>query len=105
MAFSALGIVFGDIGTSPLYTFKTVLAYNNIINPFVILGSLSLILWTLLIVTSLKYVNVALRIDNNGEGGILALMTLLSIKVKPKPIIITMPIQSLKFNQLLNPTS
>src|SRR3974377_2406680 len=72
-----LGVVFGDIGTSPLYTFKTVIAVTGRSEPAAILGSLSLILWTLIIVTSLKYVTIALRVDNNGEGGILALMALL----------------------------
>src|SRR3974377_2035225 len=75
-----LGVVFGDIGTSPLYTFKTVMAVTGRTEPAAILGSLSLILWTLIIVTSLKYVTIALRVDNNGEGGILALMALLRRK-------------------------
>jgi KUP system potassium uptake protein len=76
---AALGVVFGDIGTSPLYTLKTVLDVTGGSHPepAVILGALSLILWTLIIVTSLKYVAIALRVDNDGEGGILALMALL----------------------------
>jgi KUP system potassium uptake protein len=75
----ALGVVFGDIGTSPLYALKTVLDVTGGTHsePAAILGALSLILWTLIIVTSLKYVTIALRIDNGGEGGILALMALL----------------------------
>ena len=77
LSLAALGVVFGDIGTSPLYTFKTVMAATGRSEPAAILGSLSLILWTLIIVTSLKYVTIALRVDNNGEGGILALMALL----------------------------
>jgi hypothetical protein len=78
---SALGIVFGDIGTSPLYTLKTVLALTGgTPTPDVVLGALSLILWTLIIVTSVKYVTIAMSIDNDGEGGILALMSLLGIK-------------------------
>ena len=77
LSLAALGVVFGDIGTSPLYTFKTVLDVTGHSEPAVILGALSLILWTLIIVTSLKYVAIALRMDNNGEGGILALMALL----------------------------
>src|SRR3974390_1350359 len=78
LSLAALGVVFGDIGTSPLYTFKTVLDVTGGAHsePAAILGALSLILWTLIIVTSLKYVTVALRIDNEGEGGILALMGL-----------------------------
>ena len=77
LSLAALGVVFGDIGTSPLYTFKTVMAVTGRSEPAAILGSLSLILWTLIIVTSVKYVTIALRVDNNGEGGILALMALL----------------------------
>ncbi len=79
LSLAALGVVFGDIGTSPLYTFKTVLDVTGGARsaPAAILGSLSLILWTLIIVTSLKYVTVALRMDNCNEGGILALMALL----------------------------
>ena len=78
LSMAALGVVFGDIGTSPLYTLKTVLDVTGTHpEPAAILGTLSLILWTLIIVTSLKYVTIALRMDNGGEGGILALMALL----------------------------
>jgi len=79
LSLAALGVVFGDIGTSPLYTLKTVLDVTGGAHsePAAILGALSLILWTLIIVTSLKYVTIALRVDNGGEGGILALMALL----------------------------
>jgi KUP system potassium uptake protein len=82
LSLAALGVVFGDIGTSPLYTFKTVLDVTGGAHPepAAILGALSLILWTLIIVTSLKYVTIALRVDNEGEGGILALMALLRRK-------------------------
>src|SRR6516162_2392632 len=79
LSLAALGVVFGDIGTSPLYTLKTVLDVSGRSHPepAAILGALSLILWTLIIVTSLKYVSIALRLDNGGDGGILALMALL----------------------------
>jgi KUP system potassium uptake protein len=88
MGLSALGIVFGDIGTSPLYTLKAVLNMTGgTPAPDVILGTLSLILWTLIIVTSVKYVGIAMRIDNDGEGGILALMSLLAIKKHQRPTI------------------
>jgi len=82
LSLAALGVVFGDIGTSPLYTLKTVLDVTGGAHsePAAILGALSLILWTLIIVTSLKYVTIALRVDNGGEGGILALMALLRRK-------------------------
>lgn len=88
---SALGVVFGDIGTSPLYTLKTVLALTGA-HPDreVTLGALSLIIWTLIMVTSIKYVSLAMRIDNDGEGGILALMSLLGIKLKPRPVIVAL---------------
>jgi len=62
LSLAALGVVFGDIGTSPLYTLKTVLDVTGSAQPAAILGSLSLILWTLIIVTSLKYVTLALRV-------------------------------------------
>jgi KUP system potassium uptake protein len=89
MGLSALGIVFGDIGTSPLYTLKAVLNMTGgTPAPDVILGTLSLILWTLIIVTSVKYVGVAMRIDNDGEGGILALMSLLAVKKHQRPTIV-----------------
>jgi len=89
LSLAALGVVFGDIGTSPLYTFKTVIAVTGRSEPAAILGSLSLILWTLIIVTSLKYVTIALRVDNNGEGGILALMALLRRKASGRhPLLI-----------------
>jgi KUP system potassium uptake protein len=89
MGLSALGIVFGDIGTSPLYTLKTVLDLTGgTPTPDVVLGVLSLILWTLIIITSVKYVIFAMSIDNEGEGGILALMSLLGIKKHQRPAIV-----------------
>ena len=78
-----LGIVFGDIGTSPLYVMKAILHTGEAINESTILGALSCIIWTLTLQTSIKYVCVALRADNNGEGGILALYALLR-KMKRK---------------------
>jgi KUP system potassium uptake protein len=84
-----LGIVFGDIGTSPLYTLKTVLSLaGDKPDPATILGALSLVIWTLVVVTSLKYVAFAMRIDNDGEGGILALMSLLGVKRRHRPAIV-----------------
>ena len=81
MALGALGVVYGDIGTSPLYTFKTALQWSGgEATPAVALGMLSLIVWTLIIITSIKYVAIVMRADNDGEGGILALMSLLGIK-------------------------
>jgi KUP system potassium uptake protein len=89
LALSALGIVFGDIGTSPLYTFKTVLGTANTpSDPATVLGALSLVLWTLFIITTVKYVSFAMRVDNDGEGGILALMALLGVKKQHRPTIV-----------------
>jgi KUP system potassium uptake protein len=76
----ALGVVYGDIGTSPLYTLKTALDWAGGATPATAIGMLSLIVWTLVITTSIKYVAVVMRADNEGEGGILALMSLLGIK-------------------------
>jgi KUP system potassium uptake protein len=79
LALGALGVVYGDIGTSPLYTIKTALDWSGgSTSPASALGILSLIVWTLVITTSIKYVAVVMRADNEGEGGILALMSLLS---------------------------
>ena len=81
MALGALGVVYGDIGTSPLYTFKTAIEWAGVeATPEAALGMLSLIVWTLIITTSVKYVAIVMRADNDGEGGILALMSLLGIK-------------------------
>jgi KUP system potassium uptake protein len=89
LALSALGIVFGDIGTSPLYTFKTVLGTTDMpSDPATVLGALSLVLWTLFIITTIKYVSFAMRVDNDGEGGILALMALLGVKKQHRPTIV-----------------
>ena len=74
---SALGIVFGDLGTSPLYCLQTVVqATGGQFNSHSALGILSLIIWTLIVVISTKYCGLVMRADNHGEGGILALMSL-----------------------------
>jgi KUP system potassium uptake protein len=79
LTLAALGIVYGDIGTSPLYSIKEVFggAHHPVpITPDNVLGVLSLFLWSLLIVVTLKYVAFIMRANNKGEGGIIALMTL-----------------------------
>ena len=82
-------MVFGDIGTSPLCTLKTVLALTgDRPTESATFGALSLVLWTLLLVTCVKYVSVAMRVDNDGEGGILALMALLGVKREKRPDIV-----------------
>jgi KUP system potassium uptake protein len=86
---SALGIVFGDLGTSPLYTLKTVFAFAGPhAGAAVALGVLSLVIWTLIVIVMVKYVSFAMRIDNDGEGGILALLALLGVKQARRPIIV-----------------
>lgn len=77
---TALGVVFGDIGTSPLYALRECFSPSHGIevNEANVLGLLSLILWSLILIISIKYVSIVLRADNRGEGGVLALSTLLS---------------------------
>src|SRR5438132_13312552 len=76
----ALGVVFGDIGTSPLYTIKECFSEFTGLKPVHedVLGILSLVTWALIIVVTLKYVLVVMRADNRGEGGVLALMAWVS---------------------------
>ena len=88
LGLSALGVVFGDIGTSPLYTLKTVLGRTTASNASVTLGVLSLLVWTLIVITTIKYVSVAMSVDNDGEGGILALLSLIGVKRQHRPGII-----------------
>src|SRR6201993_750747 len=93
MAVGALGVVYGDIGTSPLYTFKTAIDWaGGQATPTVALGILSLVVWTLIITTSIKYVAIVMRADNDGEGGILALMSLLGIKHGERAFVISLGI-------------
>jgi KUP system potassium uptake protein len=80
LALTALGVVFGDIGTSPLYAFQVALSGLGHPTPTAaeVLGIVSLILWALIVMVSLKYVTFILRADNEGEGGILALLSLVA---------------------------
>jgi KUP system potassium uptake protein len=80
LVLTALGVVFGDIGTSPLYAFRECLnpEHGIAVTQQNILGILSLILWSLVLIISIKYVAIVLRADNRGEGGVLALSTLVS---------------------------
>jgi KUP system potassium uptake protein len=85
--------VYGDIGTSPLYTLKTAIEWaRGEATPAAALGMLSLIAWTLLITTSIKYVAIVMRADNDGEGGILALMSLLGIRHGERSMVIAIGI-------------
>src|SRR5580692_10647998 len=78
---TALGVVFGDLGTSPLYTFKAIAqATGGTLDRSAALGSLSLIFWALIITISVKYCWFVMRADNHGEGGILALMAVTRLR-------------------------
>src|SRR5688500_18465321 len=74
----AIGVVFGDIGTSPLYTLREAFSphYGLVADHDTVLGILSLVFWSLTIVVTVKYVSIIMRADNEGEGGIMALMAL-----------------------------
>ena len=87
LTLAALGVVYGDIGTSPLYAVKETFnpAHGIALNAENILGGLSAIFWALMIVVSLKYVILIMRADNKGEGGIMALLALASAAVKDHP--------------------
>src|SRR5262249_2311005 len=79
LALGSVGVVYGDIGTSPLYAFREAVVAAAEAGPVtrdVVLGVLSLILWALIVVVTLKYVLILLRADNNGEGGTLSLTAL-----------------------------
>src|SRR3977135_1259513 len=82
----ALGVVYGDIGTSPLYALKEAAkaaSGGGQLAPEAILGVVSLILWSLILIISLKYALLILRADNRGEGGIVARLALLSTPHRP----------------------
>ena len=76
-----LGIIYGDIGTSPLYVFKTIV-HNKIITEQLVYGAISCVFWTLTLQTTFKYVLLTLRADNRGEGGIFSLFALIRRYVK-----------------------
>ncbi len=86
LTLGAVGVVYGDIGTSPLYALKEVFAHDRVpLTPDNVLGILSLVFWTLTVIVSLKYVSLILRADNNGEGGLIAMLALASQAVKRRP--------------------
>ena len=86
LAVGAIGIVFGDIGTSPLYAFRETFAGHHklALDPAHIMGVISLMFWSMMIVVTLKYVTIIMRADNKGEGGSLALLALVSGRTKTK---------------------
>src|SRR6267142_2464040 len=82
LVIAALGVVFGDIGTSPLYAMRACLTAggSNDVNPATVYGVLSLIFWALALTISAKYMAIVLRSDNRGEGGVLALTALVGVE-------------------------
>ena len=87
LTLAALGIVYGDIGTSPLYTIKEIFSKSTGVplNPETIIGAVSVVFWALMLVVTLKYVVLILRADNRGEGGIVALLALASQSTAGRP--------------------
>ena len=87
LSLSALGVVFGDIGTSPLYAIKEIFSIGNnvlALNNQNVLGILSLIFWTMTLIVSIKYITFIMRANNNGEGGIMALLSLANRNAKTR---------------------
>ena len=88
LTLGAIGVVYGDIGTSPFYALKQVFANGHVpLAPENIYGVLSLVFWTLTVVVSIKYVVPILRADNHGEGGLIAMLALASQAVKERPVL------------------
>lgn len=86
LTLGAIGVVYGDIGTSVLYAFKEVFASGHVpLTHDNVMGVLSLFFWALTIIVSLKYVVLIMRADNNGEGGLMALLALASLSIKDNP--------------------
>ncbi len=98
----AIGIVFGDLGTSPLYTFDAIVR-GKPINELLILGGTSCVIWTLTMLTTVKYVIVAMRADNNGEGGIFSLYALIRRYAKTAVIFAMIGGAAMLANGLLTP--
>jgi KUP system potassium uptake protein len=86
LSLGALGVVYGDIGTSPLYTIQLIFTGDHpmVPSPLRVYGALSLIFWALALIVTLKYVLLILRVDNHGEGGIMALVALIERVVKSR---------------------
>jgi KUP system potassium uptake protein len=81
---TALGVVYGDIGTSPLYGLKQAVDAGGGPAPETVIGVVSLIIWALILIVGLKYAILILRADNHGEGGIVALLALLDVRHAPR---------------------
>src|SRR3954452_682832 len=114
----ALGIIYGDIGTSPLYTLQTILTEGGKVDPALVYGAISCIFWTLTLQTTFKYVIFTLQADNHGEGGVFSLYalvrrygknlvypaiigaaTLLSDGIITPPITVTSAIEGVKYGK------
>ncbi len=88
LTLGAIGVVYGDIGTSVLYAMKEVFGSGHVeFTPDNIYGILSIFFWTLTVIVSVKYVSLVLRADNNGEGGLVAMLALASMSVKDRPVL------------------
>ncbi len=88
LTLGAIGVVYGDIGTSVLYAIKEVFGSGHVpFTPDNVMGILSIFFWTLTVIVSIKYVGLVLRADNNGEGGLVAMLALASQSVKDKPVL------------------
>src|SRR5262249_31326248 len=90
-ALGSIGVVYGDIGTSPLYAFReaaTAASEHGAVTREIVLGVLSLILWALIVVVTIKYVLILLRADNNGEGGTLSLTALARRSLGPRTTLV-----------------
>ena len=86
LTLAALGVVYGDIGTSPLYTLQLIFEGGHVpVTPDNVLGVLSLIFWTMTVIVSVKYVLLILRADNHGEGGLIAMLALATTAVRDRP--------------------
>jgi KUP system potassium uptake protein len=83
-ALAALGVVYGDIGTSALYGFKQAAEAGGTVSPEATMGIVSVILWSLLLIVAFKYAILIMRADNRGEGGIVALLALLDVRRAPR---------------------
>ena len=88
LTLGAIGVVYGDIGTSVLYAIKEIFGSGHVpFTPDNVYGVLSIVFWTLTVIVSLKYVTLVLRADNNGEGGLVAMLALASQSVKDRPVL------------------
>ena len=89
LTLGAIGVVYGDIGTSPLYAFRESISHvvqrNGAATSAEIIGVISLMLWSLIAVVTIKYASILLRLDNRGEGGTLSLMALVSGRTVDQP--------------------